>query len=216
MAVVDWALATQIGSTHVNNVGPGAANYGTGVKLIDANAGTYDYVTCATGTSWCQWDVVLSHARYITTAQIYYKGFLPGQGYTINFLVKYNSSNVVNISFSSNGINVPTAYNLDVNQMADEIQVVVFCGRIPASGLLRTSLIYSASLFGEDTDSGLRIANAGTDIKIASETLATGHSVRLYNGTETVGIPLVGTADPSASAVRFFDGVTIQALREYT
>ena len=52
-------------------------------------------------------------------------------------------------------------------------------------------------------------------IKLASSTCITDKVLRFYNGSNTVSLVLVTTADDDASPVRFYDGATTWAIKEY-
>ena len=65
-------------------------------------------------------------------------------------------------------------------------------------------------------DCGLRVRNASQTITIACEPAGTLTSpLRIRKGATTYGIPLVGTSDSSASAIRINTSSGIKALRKY-
>jgi len=65
-------------------------------------------------------------------------------------------------------------------------------------------------------DCGLRIRNGIQTIFIACEPAGTLTSpLRIRKGATTYGIPLVGTSDSSASAIRINTSSGIKALRKY-
>ena len=81
------------------------------------------------------------------------------------------------------------------------------------------SRIYELRAWGpvNDQDSGIRIYDGAAVRKVAASATLGTEKVRVYSGSEVLGLPLVDPADGSAiTCVRIYDGSAVKCLKEYT
>jgi len=198
--------------------GSGTNTAGTDTNINDDDTDTYygggDGGYLGAG-SWNYEDIITLDKTYNLTKieifhlyQIHFRG---GDAAELEYWVDvyYDSSwhNVLHQTFSSEADNTTTVSDETGWNGVSKV-------RVRADGswssnefeAYSTHHVYELRAYGSALDdSGIRIYNGSSNIKIGSEILD-GHKLRFYNGSNIVGIPLLSTGDVEASVKRIFDG----------
>ena len=61
-------------------------------------------------------------------------------------------------------------------------------------------------------DSGIRFVCGGTNVSIGAEPVTATHALRVQNDSTTLGIPFVSVTAGNATAIRIYDGASVQSI----
>ena len=238
MAAIDWAKASNGSTLTTSMVGPAVfqdhVTTWLPANLTDAGVGTRCWLVGSEGigsSGLFRWIVTFSGVRWIDTLSVKYSRISTSTNTHGQFdlILQRDGLDVYRktLSVGSSEPAAPLTYeeSLSPARFAD---TVILEDKVSGSALASLNYIHQGSSFfdviaeGVDTVAGVRIWDGAADIVLVAEpardieTLSVPDSLRFYNGSAVVNLPLVGTSDPAASPIRICidNAGTVKSLRK--
>lgn len=223
MADTNWALnGTKSKGYTAGGSGLHYVEYQTEEQIFDGNEAT-EYAIRADATSWTGWVNAWGMTEFATTHRV--NKIEIHIGYQVSNYVNGHTSYLLEAYYSGAWNTVSTAEDIAVSYIFDNLGLIGV-SKVRMSVYVpfgQTELYYDAIgvailqecyVWGTDAiDIGISYTKAnGTIGSVGVLPLVATHKLRVYNGTDIYGIPLVTVGDPLDSGIRIYDGTNVKAL----